>query len=285
MSGREERAVTELAKRLGERGIGDFELAIVLGSGLGEMVVEEARLGDIRLERASRVRCSDFEGMPVGGVPGHAGWLVLGSVGGVRVLFQQGRVHVYEGRSAAQVARSVRAYAELGCRGLVLTNAAGGLDAKRRVPSLMRIRDHVNLQGRSPFARHEAGRGSPYDAELGQALERAAGEAGIELSSGVYAGLLGPSYESPAEIRFLASSGIDAVGMSTVCEALAGHAAGMRVCALSCITNHAAGIGPSPLRHEDVVAAGARMAADFARLLASAVPELVAALARDRRAP
>jgi purine-nucleoside phosphorylase len=272
-----DRETAELARSLAARGCEAFDLAIVLGSGLGAFA---GMIAD-----AHTISCAEIPEMPQGRVPGHAARLVIGRIGGTRVLVQQGRVHLYESFGANVVARSVRAYAALGCRGLVLTNAAGGLDAKRSVPHWMRIRDHVNLQGGSPLLPHEAGRGSPYDAELGLVLERAAREAGIDLPSGVYCGLLGPSYESPAEIRFLARSGVHAVGMSTVQEALAAHAAGIRVCALSCISNHAAGIAGTPLLHADVVAAGERVSGELGRLLEKAVPELVAALSRERGGP
>ena len=264
-------AVLELAQSLATRGVEGIDLAVVLGSGLGGFA-------DV-LEEARSIPFAELASMPHGRVPGHAGRLVVGRIGRARVLVQSGRAHLYEGWSALEVSRAVRAYASIGCRGLVLTNAAGGLDGRRAIPRLLRIRDHVNLQGRSPLAANEAGRGSPYDEELALALDRAAREERVALESGVYVGLLGPSYESPAEIRMLARFGVDAVGMSTVCEALAARAAGMRVCALSCITNHAAGISPRPLAHDEVVAAGARIAGEVRRLLVRAVPLLVERLA------
>lgn len=256
-----------LAEDLAARGGEGIELAVVLGSGLGAFADA--------LDEPRAIPFDDLARMPASRVPGHAGRLVLGRIGGVRVLVQAGRAHLYEGFSAREVARAVRAYALLGCRTIVLTNAAGGLDAARAVPHLMRIRDHVNLQGRSPLAAHEAGRGSPYDEALSHALDRAAREEHIALATGIYAGLLGPSYETPAEIKMLARFGAAAVGMSTVCEALAARAEGMRVCALSCITNHAVGISPHPLAHDEVVAASARVAGDLRRLLVRAVPLLV----------
>ena len=143
-------------------------------------------------------------------------------------------------------------------------------------PCLMRIEDHIDLQGRPPLRPGEEGRGTPYDAEAGRALDEAATEAGIELRCGTYAGVLGPAYETPAEIRMLANLGVHAVGMSTVAEASVGHAAGMRVAAVSAITNPAAGLGERALDHADVVAAGDALGADLCALLAAAVPRLAA---------
>lgn len=265
-------AAAALPASLRAHGVEDVSLAFVLGSGLG--VFAE------RLQGARAIPYGDIDGMPASAVPGHAGRLVVGEVGGVRVLCQEGRVHLYEGWSAADVTRAVRAFAEIGCRGLVLTNAAGGMRPEWPPGTLMRVSDHVNRQWTSPLRADEAGLGSPYDASLGAALEEAAASAGVRLERGVYAGNLGPAYETPAEVRMLSTFGCDAVGMSTVCEALAGHAAGMRVAAISCITNHAAGISPQPLSHDEVIEVGRRAAGDFCALLEAAVPRLEAALLR-----
>jgi purine-nucleoside phosphorylase len=258
--------VEALAAELEAREMHGFEVALVLGSGLGTVTE--------RIEEARVVPFEELETMPRSAVPGHAGRFVRGLLAGCEVLVQQGRVHLYEGWSAADVTRAVRAFARLGARVLVLTNAAGGLDPALPVPRLMRVRDHINRQARTPLAPSEAGRGTPYDAELGELLEATAARLDIRLTSGVYAGLLGPNYESPAEIRFLARCGVDAVGMSTVAEALAGHAEGLAVCALSAITNHAAGLGEESLSHDEVVTAGARIAYDLGRLLESTLPEM-----------
>jgi purine-nucleoside phosphorylase len=262
--------VETLTRSLAAHGAEGAELAFVLGSGLGVLA---ERLADARA-----IPYEAIEGMPQSAVPGHSGRLVLGRVGDVRVLVQQGRVHLYEGWEPSDVTRAVRAFAALGCRGLVLTNAAGGLRAEWAPGTLMRIADHINLQGRTPLARGEAGIGTPYDAALGAALEEGAERAGVELVSGVYAGLLGPSYETPAEIRMLRWMGADAVGMSTVGEALAGRAGGMRVAAISCITNHAAGISQRRLTHAEVVEAGRNASDRFCALLERSVAPLVAAL-------
>ena len=266
-------AVQALADELSERGFGEARLALVLGSGLGDFAQ--------RLEGARRLPYGELEHMPRSAVPGHAGEWVAGTLAGVPVLIQSGRVHLYEGRPVATVTRAVRAFAALGCRGVVLTNAAGGLHADWPPGTLMRLTDHVNLTGRAPLVlpRGSGPRvGSPYDADLGQALDRAAAEAGVTLRHGVYAGQLGPAYETPAEVRMARWLGADAVGMSTVAEASAAAEAGLAVAAISCITNHAAGLTDQPLSHEEVVAVGAAVAEDFARLLAAAVPLLDAAV-------
>jgi purine-nucleoside phosphorylase len=162
----------------------------------------------------------------------------------------------------------------LGCKSLLLTNAAGGLNPAWPVPTLMRITDHLNLQGVAPLRRNEAGRGTPYDPDLGRILDETARETGVPLERGVYAGLLGPSYETAAEIRMLDGMGAQAVGMSTVAEALTGHGIGMRVAAISLISNPAAGISLGPLNHEEVQEAALAHADHFARLLELGLPRL-----------
>ncbi len=262
-------ALERLVRSLRDHGAEGADVALVLGSGLG--VFAEGLAG------ARAIPYEHLDGMPASGVPGHAGRLVLGEVEGVRVLVQQGRVHLYEGWSAADVTRAVRAFAALGCGRVVLTNAAGGLRPQWEPGTLMRITDHWNRQGTTPLAASERGSGSPYDAALGDALEAAARAAGVPLEHGVYAANLGPAYETPAEVRMLRAFGADAVGMSTALEALAARAAGARVAAISCITNHAAGITGEPLSHDEVVEVGRRSAARFCALLAAAVPRIAAA--------
>jgi purine-nucleoside phosphorylase len=262
----EDAGVEQLAQSLRRHGVEGARIAIVLGSGLGAFAE--------RLSHSRSIPFADIEGMAASRVPGHAGRLVVGEVRGVRVLIQQGRVHLYEGWSAREVARSVRAFSKLGVGAIVLTNAAGGLHEAWKPGTLMRIRDHINLQGVTPLEHEEMGRGTPYDAALGGALERAAAAADTPLEGGVYAGLLGPSYETPAEIRMLAWMGADAVGMSTVIVALAAHASGMRVGAISCVTNLAAGIGQALLSHADVIQAGRESSDRFSALLEAAIPEI-----------
>ncbi len=241
--------------------------ALVLGSGLGAFADT--------LEDPLVIPFGELQSMPKSTVPGHAGRFVIGRVGGVPTLCQQGRVHLYEGWSAEVVTRAVRAFGVMGIRSLILTNAAGGLTPGWPVPCLMRITDHVNMQGVTPLEPEQAESGvSPYDERVAAALVRAAEETGVALREGVYVGLPGPSYESAAEIHMLQGLGAQAVGMSTVLEATAGWAAGLRVGAVSCITNPGAGISAAPLDHGEVVEAGRAIASDFARLLAATVPSL-----------
>lgn len=260
-------SVEQLAASLRQHGIGEIDVTFVLGSGLGAFVE--------RIERARAIPYGELDGMPVSAVAGHAGKLVVGEIAGRRVLAQQGRVHLYEGWSVHEVTRAVRAIASLGCRAFVLTNAAGGLHAQWQPGTLMAIRDHLNLQGATPLARDESGYACPYDDELRAALHVAAREIDLTLEEGVYAGLLGPSYETPAEIRMLREFGADAVGMSTVAEVLAARACVARVAGVSLITNQAAGISPHKLSHQEVIAAGKEAAGRFSALLERAVPRLV----------
>ena len=255
-----------LVKSLAARNVEGARLAFVLGSGLGAFAD--------RIEKVEVLPYEELEGMPRSAVPGHAGKLVIGELSGVRVVCQQGRVHLYEGWSVEEVTRCVRALCALGVRGVVLTNAAGGVNETWPVPTLMRIEDHLNLQGRAHLAPSQAGFASPYDAELGAALDEASKACGVSLQRGLYAGLLGPTYETPSEVRMLRKFGASAIGMSTVNEALSAHAAGARVAAVSCITNMGAGITGEKLDHQEVVDAGKQIAEDFCTLLAAAVPHL-----------
>ncbi|MEM9383151.1 MAG: purine-nucleoside phosphorylase [Planctomycetota bacterium] len=259
----------ELGGAIDARGAERPEVALVLGSGLGAFADA--------VEASVAIGFDELPSMPRSTVPGHAGRFVVGRIEGVPVICQQGRVHLYEGHTAEVVARAARSFGALGARALVLTNAAGGLVADWPVPCLMRIVDHLNMQGVSPLAGGEGRAARVYDAAVGDALDAAGRAAGVELRAGVYAGLAGPSYETPAEIRMLAGLPAHAVGMSTVLEAMAAAAAGVRVGAISCITNPGAGIAAAPLDHAEVVEAGARIADDFARLLRAAVPAVRAA--------
>lgn len=269
LDGSAEALGAELAAAIDAAGAPRPEVALVLGSGLGAFADT--------LEDATPISFTDLPSMPGSTVPGHAGRFVVGRVAGVPAICQQGRVHLYEGWSSEVVTRAVRALPAVGVRSLILTNAAGGLVADWPVPCLMRIEDHVNMQGVSPpMTRAQAGTGCPYGPRVAQALSSAAESTGVTLRSGVYVGLPGPSYESPAEIRMLQGLGAQAVGMSTVLEATAGLLAGLEVGAVSCITNPGAGIAAAPLDHGEVVEAGRAIAEDFASLLRAAVP-LVAA--------
>lgn len=263
----------DLAQELKARGAAEAELAFVLGSGLGAFAE--------RLAEPEVIPFESLQNMPRSAVPGHAGAFVLGRVGDVRVLVQQGRVHLYEGWSAFEATRSVRAFADLGLRAIVLTNAAGCLRREWPVPGLMRLDDHIARLGSVGLLGGEGRRGRPYDEELGAALDDAARDEGITLQRGTYVGLLGPSYETPAEIRMLAREGASAVGMSTVAEASVAHACGMRVAAVSCLSNLGAGLSAGPLSHDEVVEAGREVAESFIALLTRATPEL-AQSARSR---
>lgn len=257
-------ALADLIEELRAHDVGRARIAFVLGSGLGAFA-------DL-VENAKVIPYDSIDAMPKSTVPGHAGELVLGEIAGVPVVLQKGRVHLYEGHSPRVITRCVRAFAALGVPNLVLTNAAGGIEPDWEVPTLMRITDHINMQGAAPLDRAEARVENPYDSGLGEALERAAGEAGVPLQSGTYFAVLGPSYETPAEVQMMRWSGASAIGMSTVQEASAAHAAGMRVAAVSTITNPAAGISKTPLNHEEVVEAGRLISERFCKLLAALVP-------------
>lgn len=256
----------ELTAAIGAKGAVQPEVALVLGSGLGAFADT--------IQDAVAIGFDELESMPGSTVPGHAGRFVLGTVDGVPVICQQGRVHLYEGWSAEVVTRAVRSFAEMGVRSLVLTNAAGGLTPGLPVPHLMRITDHLNRQGVTALSADQARVGVPYDSKVADALDAAAEASGVDLRSGVYVGLLGPSYETAAEIRMLQALGAQAVGMSTVLEASAAAAAGLAVGAISCITNPGAGIEAAPLDHGEVVEAGKAIASDFGRLLEAAVPRI-----------
>jgi purine-nucleoside phosphorylase len=242
-------------------------IGLVLGSGLGALADE--------LEGIVRLPYATIPHHPTSTVAGHAGNLCLGWLAGVPVACMQGRVHAYEGHPLSRVVFGARLLAELGCRAVLLSNAAGGIAQRLQAGSLMRIEDHLNLMGDSPL-RGPSTRGprfpdmsQAYDVELGELCERAARDAGVSLERGVYAALLGPSYETPAEIRMLATLGADAVGMSTAPEVIALRQLGVRVGAVSCITNLAAGRSPELLSHHEVEATAARVKGDFIRLFKS----------------
>jgi purine-nucleoside phosphorylase len=249
-------------------------IALVLGSGLGAFADT--------LSDTHRVAYADLDGMPSPAVAGHAGNFVFGSVAGREVIAMQGRVHMYEGHSAEQVVMGVRLMISLGARELIITNAAGGIRAGSRPGQLMLIEDHLNLTGHNCLSGPNDDSLGPrfpdlsdaYDPGLLELASGVAGRLGIEVSRGVYAGLLGPNYETPAEIRMLATLGAHAVGMSTVQEVIAARHMGARVLGMSCITNLAAGISPHKLSHAEVEATARATHADFSRLLAGVIEEL-----------
>ena len=239
---------------------------IILGSGLGGLAQ--------RLANAVAVPFSQVPGFPAATVVGHAGTLIAGELGGRPVIALAGRFHMYEGHEAALAGFPVRVLKALGVPVLFVSNAAGGIRRTFRAGDLMLIRDHLNLMFRNPLiGALEAGdirfpdMSTPYDDDLGAQLRAHAASLGIALQEGVYGGLLGPAYETPAEVRMLAALGADAVGMSTVPEVIVARAVGMRVAGVSCVTNLAAGISPHPLSHDEVLETAARISAQFESLV------------------
>ena len=239
----------------------------MLGSGLGAMAET--------LDDPVVVPYQRIPGWPVSTVEGHAGRLVAGRVGDVEVVVMQGRVHLYEGYAPWQVVFPTRVLALLGCESLVVTNAAGAIDPGFEPGDLMLITDHLNLQGVNPCIGPNLDRlglrffdmTHAYHPAWFEVARMAALERDLVLHEGVYAGLLGPSYETPAEIRMLRTLGADAVGMSTVPEVIAANQAGLKVLGLSCMTNMAAGVLDAPLHHEEVMEIADRVRDDFIGLL------------------
>jgi len=266
-------AASAVARKLGKR---KLTVAIVLGSGLGF-------LAD-RLDNAVRIPYAKIPGFPQPGVAGHAGELVAGTLGGVSVLAQSGRFHLYEGHDVAVAALPVRVFARLGVRTLIVTNAAGGIAPTLSAGSLMLISDHINLMYRNPLVgpvldgeERFPDMTAPYDPALRALAREAAKARGIPLAEGVYAALLGPSYETPAEIRMLQKIGADAVGMSTVPEVIAARARGMRCLGFSMITNLAAGLSDAVLSHQEVLAMGKRISQQLGDLLTDVIQRLATA--------
>jgi len=266
------RATDAVAARLGSLGP---RVAIVLGSGLGS--IADA------VQSAIRIPQSAIPGFPEPGAPGHKGDLVGGTLEGVPVVVQSGRFHLYEGHAPAVAALPTRMFARLGVRTLIVTNAAGGIRHTFRPPTLMLIADHINLMFRNPLVGPVAegeerfpDMSDPYDPELRAVARDVARSQRIALEEGVYAALLGPSFETPAEVRMLARLGADAVGMSTVPEVIAARARGLRCLGFSSITNVAAGLSGSALQlsHQEVLAAGQQLAGQLERLIRGVLPQL-----------
>jgi purine-nucleoside phosphorylase len=240
--------------------------ALVLGSGLGGLAA--------RIAGAVAIPFAEVPGFPAATVVGHAGKVIGGTLGGRPIVALAGRFHMYEGHDAALAGFPVRVFHALGARTLFVSNAAGGIRRTFRAGDLMVIRDHLNLMFRNPLVGAlEPGdvrfpdMSAPYDEALSRSLREHAGALGISLQEGVYAGLLGPTYETPAEVRMLAALGADAVGMSTVPETIVARALGMRVAGISCITNLASGISPQPLSHAEVLETTTAVAARFEALV------------------
>ena len=268
-------AARDAADRLGDRlALGGAPVAaIVLGSGLGGLAE--------RIDDARRIPFKDVPGFPQATVHGHAGALIAGTLWGRSVVAMAGRFHLYEGHSPRVAGYGVRVLHALGARTLFVSNAAGGVNRTFAAGDLMVIADHINLMFRNPLEGPlEAGdirfpdMSDPYDRGLRATLHAAAAEMGIALRDGVYAGLLGPTYETPAEVRMLERMGADAVGMSTVPETIVARAIGMRVAGVSCITNLASGLSLNPLSHDEVLETTTRVARDFENLVTAFVAAL-----------
>ena len=242
-------------------------IAIVLGSGLGGFADE--------FDEAVGIPYEDIPGFARSTAQGHAGRLVIGKVDDVPVVAMQGRVHFYEGYSLEQVTFPIRTFKLLGVKTLILTNASGGINVQLSQGALMVISDHLNLMGDNPLRGPNDERFGPrfpdmsavYSAELQEIVIEEARGIGVEVRRGIYGALSGPSYETPSEIHLLRNLGADAVGMSTVPEAIVARHMGLEVLGISCITNMAAGIGDEPINHEDVVATGDRVREVFTALL------------------
>jgi purine-nucleoside phosphorylase len=266
-------AAALLRERLGPARVAGLRLGIVLGSGLKDFAAQ--------LREPVEIPYAAIPGWPAPHVEGHGSSLLVGTVGGCGVACLAGRVHLYEGWRPAEVVRSVRTLARLGVPAFLLTNAAGGIADDLSAGDLMLLADHLNLTGSSPLiGPHEPAFGPRFpdqSAVYSLRLRRLLAACGARLRPGVYAGLLGPSYETPAEVRMLQRLGADAVGMSTVHEAIALHAMGAEVAGLSLITNLAAGISPVPLAHDEVIAAGRQAAATLTALVSRFCERLAAA--------
>jgi purine-nucleoside phosphorylase len=250
------------------------EVGIVLGSGLGGLADE--------LEHPIAIPFADLPGWPAATAPGHVGRLLIGRLAGRPVAMLQGRFHLYEGNAPGLVVQPVLLFRRLGAQVLVLTNASGGLDPSFGPGTLMVIRDHLNLTGQNPLI-------GPNAADLGDRfpdmtdawstrlrgrLHAAGGAEGVQLAEGVYVGLVGPNYETPAEVRLYAALGGHAVGMSTVMECIAARWAGLEVCGISLVTNAGAGYTGEPLAHEEVLAAGAEASPRLARVIRRFIKDL-----------
>jgi purine-nucleoside phosphorylase len=261
-------------------------IGIVLGSGLGAFADE--------LADASRIPYETIPHFPRSTAEGHAGQLVIGRVdsegGSIAVAAMQGRVHFYEGYSLKDVIFPMRVFWRLGIRAAILTNAAGGINLNFGQGALVVIRDHVNLQGSNPLIGPNDARFGPRFNDMTQAYWKAyrefaleeAGKLGIGAFEGVYAALTGPSYETPAEIRYLRTIGADLVGMSTVPEVIAARHMGMRILGISCVTNMAAGILDQAINHAEVMETGERVKSQFVALLRAVLPRIVANLEAEQ---
>ncbi len=249
-------------------------IGVVLGSGLGAFAEE--------LSGRVELPYTDIPGWPVSTAVGHAGKLILGKLGDLAVAIMSGRAHLYEGNTPAQATYGVRVLGLLGVKSMVFTNAAGGINLKLERGGLVLISDHINLQGSNPLAGPNDDHLGPRFPDMSEAYSRCfreiakqvAAELSIPLNEGVYAAMLGPSYETPAEIRFLRTIGADVVGMSTVPEVIVANHMGIKVLGISCVTNMAAGILPQKIHHEEVLETGAMVHHTLVRYLKVLLPRL-----------
>ncbi len=247
-------------------------IALTLGSGLGPVAEQ--------MDVCCSVPYGEIEGMPVSTAPGHTGRFLFGWISGVPMVCMQGRLHYYEGYDVHDVVLPTRIMGLLGAKTLFLTNAGGGLEPEREVPALMVIRDHIMLHYPNPLVGPNLDKlglrfpdmSAIYDPELSSILMKLGEEQGAPVFEGVYVQLTGPSFETPAEVRFLGSIGGGSVGMSTACEAVAARHMGMKVCGISCISNQGAGISPNPLTYEEVMENSDRISGTFSALVTAALP-------------
>src|ERR1700736_3869867 len=250
------------------------KIGLVLGSGLGGFADQ--------LSDATRIPYTHIPSFPRSTAIGHAGQMVIGTAAGIPVAAMQGRVHLYEGYSASEVVFPMRVFGRMNIRAVILTNAAGGINLEYKQGALVVLTDHINLQGHNPLV-------GPNDERFGTRFPdmtyayckpyrelalAAAKKAGKTVYQGVYAAVLGPSYETPAEIRYLRTIGADLVGMSTVLEVIAARHMGIKVLAISCVTNMAAGILDQPLSHQEVMETGERVKTSFEALLRAVLPRV-----------
>jgi purine-nucleoside phosphorylase len=257
------------------------EIALVLGSGLGGFAEQ--------LTDAVRIPYADIPYYPKPSAEGHAGRLVIGEIDGVAVAAMQGRVHLYEGHSVKDVTFPMRVFGRMGVRAAILTNAAGGISYKLHPGCLVILQDHINLQGTNPligpnderFGIRFVDMTTAYHKPYQDMAMHAARELNVEAFHGVYAALFGPTYETPAEIRFLRTIGADVVGMSTVAEVVAARHMRIKVLAISCVTNMAAGISDQPITHQEVLETGQRVKKQFEALLRALIPQISGDLKKE----
>lgn len=274
---RAEQAAKYISQRLAEKPhLGIPKVAVVLGSGLGDFAND--------LKDSVAIPYSEIPHFPCSTAVGHAGRMVIGKLGEITVAAMQGRVHQYEGYTCKQAAFPVRVFKLMGLKAIILTNAAGGINMKFGQGALVALHDHINLQGANPLTGPNDDRFGPRFPDMSEAYSRAfrksafeeAERLKIELFEGVYAALAGPSYETPAEIRYLRTIGADLVGMSTVPEVIVARHMGISVLAISCVTNMAAGILDQEINHQEVLEVGLRVRGKFLALLTAVIPRIAA---------